>query len=41
MKFLPVVPYVHSEPALAFKKNVNGYSAEPGLARAVRDRLLE
>ena len=29
MKFLPVVPYVHSTPALAFKKNVNGFIASP------------
>ena len=29
MKFLPVVPYVHSTPALAFKSNVNGFIAEP------------
>ena len=29
MKFLPVVPYVHSTPALAFKSNVNGYIAGP------------
>ena len=29
MKFLPVVPYVHSSPALAFQKNVLGYKASP------------
>ena len=29
MKFLPVVPYVHSTPALAFKSNVNGFIASP------------
>ncbi len=29
MKFLPVVPYVHSKPALAFQKNVNGYMPSP------------
>ena len=29
MKFLPVVPYVHSKPALAFQKNVQGYVASP------------
>jgi peptide/nickel transport system substrate-binding protein len=29
MKFLPMVPYVHSSPALAFKKNVNGYIPSP------------
>ncbi len=29
MKFLPMVPYVHSTPALAFKKNVNGFIASP------------
>jgi len=29
MKYLPMVPYVHSQPALAFKKNVKGYQASP------------
>jgi peptide/nickel transport system substrate-binding protein len=29
MKFLPVVPYVHSRPALAFRKNVLGYKPSP------------
>jgi peptide/nickel transport system substrate-binding protein len=29
MKFLPVVPYVHTEPALAFQKNVKGYVPSP------------
>jgi peptide/nickel transport system substrate-binding protein len=29
MKYLPVVPYVHSKPALAFRKNVNGYIPSP------------
>ena len=29
MKFLPVVPYVHSKPALAFQKNVLGYTPSP------------
>ena len=29
MKFLPVVPYVHTKPALAFRKNVKGYVASP------------
>jgi peptide/nickel transport system substrate-binding protein len=29
MKFLPMVPYVHSSPALAFRKNVNGYKPSP------------
>jgi len=29
MKFLPVVPYVHSRPALALRKNVNGYVPSP------------
>jgi peptide/nickel transport system substrate-binding protein len=29
MKFLPMVPYVHSKPALAFRKNVNGYIPSP------------
>ena len=29
MKFLPMVPYVHSSPALAFRKNVNGYIPSP------------
>lgn len=29
MKFLPMVPYVHSTPALAFKKNVKGFIASP------------
>jgi len=29
MKFLPVVPYVHSMPALAFQKKVDGYVASP------------
>ncbi len=29
MKFLPVVPYVHSSPALAFQKNVLGYKPSP------------
>ena len=39
MKFLPMVPYVHTKPALAFQKNVHGLHPEPGLAGAVRDRL--
>ncbi len=29
MKFLPVVPYVHTKPALAFQKNVQGYVPSP------------
>ena len=29
MKYLPMVPYVHSAPALAFKKNVKGYQPSP------------
>lgn len=29
MKFLPVVPYVHTMPALAFAKNVQGYKPSP------------
>ncbi len=29
MKFLPVVPYVHSRPALGFQKNVLGYVPSP------------
>jgi peptide/nickel transport system substrate-binding protein len=29
MKFLPVVPYVHSRPALAFQKRVKGYVPSP------------
>jgi peptide/nickel transport system substrate-binding protein len=29
MKFLPVVPYVHTKPALAFQKNVVGYIPSP------------
>jgi peptide/nickel transport system substrate-binding protein len=29
MKFLPVIPYVHSSPALAFQKNVKGYTPSP------------
>jgi peptide/nickel transport system substrate-binding protein len=29
MKFLPMVPYVHTKPALAFQKRVNGYTASP------------
>jgi peptide/nickel transport system substrate-binding protein len=29
MKFLPVVPYVHSRPALGFEKNVLGYVPSP------------
>ncbi|MEI7759407.1 MAG: ABC transporter substrate-binding protein [Thermoleophilia bacterium] len=29
MKFLPVVPYVHSTPALAFRSNVKGFIASP------------
>jgi len=29
MKFLPGVPYVHTSPALAFQKNVNGYRPSP------------
>ena len=36
MKFLPGVPYVHTSPALAFQKNVNGYVPSPVVARAVR-----
>ena len=40
MKFLPMVPYVHSKPALAFQKNVKGYIPSPVVARVVRNRLL-
>jgi peptide/nickel transport system substrate-binding protein len=29
MDFLPGVPYVHTKPALAFQKNVNGYVPNP------------
>ena len=29
MKFLPMVPYVHSKPALGFQKKVNGYTPSP------------
>jgi peptide/nickel transport system substrate-binding protein len=29
MKYLPMVPYVHSKPALAFQKNVKGYIPSP------------
>jgi peptide/nickel transport system substrate-binding protein len=29
MKYLPMVPYVHSTPALAFKSNVKGFIASP------------
>ncbi len=29
MKFLPMVPYVHSKPALGFQKRVNGYVPSP------------
>lgn len=29
MKFLPGVPYAHSSPAIAFKKNVTGYVPSP------------
>jgi peptide/nickel transport system substrate-binding protein len=29
MKYLPVVPYVHSTPALAFRKNINNFIASP------------
>jgi len=29
MKFLPMVPYVHTKPALAFQKNVVGYVPSP------------
>ncbi len=29
MKFLPMIPYVHSKPALAFQKNVQGYVPSP------------
>lgn len=29
MKFIPGVPYVHTKPALAFAKNVNGYVPSP------------
>jgi peptide/nickel transport system substrate-binding protein len=29
MNFLPGVPYVHTSPALAFQKNVNGYVPSP------------
>jgi len=29
MKYLPMVPYVHSRPALAFQKNVLGYTPSP------------
>jgi peptide/nickel transport system substrate-binding protein len=29
MKYLPMVPYVHSMPALAFQKNVLGYKPSP------------
>ena len=29
MKFLPMVPYVHSKPALGFQKTVKGYIPSP------------
>jgi peptide/nickel transport system substrate-binding protein len=29
MKYLPMVPYVHSRPALAFQRKVNGYVPSP------------
>jgi peptide/nickel transport system substrate-binding protein len=29
MKFLPMVPYVHTKPALGFQKRVQGYSPSP------------
>ncbi len=29
MKYLPMVPYVHSTPALAFRKNINNFIASP------------
>jgi len=29
MKFLPGVPYVHTQPALAFAKGVTGYVPSP------------
>ena len=29
MDFLPGVPYVHTEPALAFHANVTGYQPSP------------
>src|SRR5712691_5385090 len=29
MKYLPMVPYVHSSPALAFQKKVQGYTPSP------------
>jgi len=29
MTYLPMVPYVHSQPALAFQRNVNGYIPSP------------
>ena len=29
MKYLPMIPYVHSQPALAFQKNVLGYKPSP------------
>ena len=29
MDFLPGVPYVHTQPSLAFNKNVHGYVPSP------------
>jgi peptide/nickel transport system substrate-binding protein len=29
MKYLPMVPYVHTKPALAFQKKVQGYVPSP------------
>ena len=29
MKYLPAVPYAHSQPALGFEKRVSGYVASP------------
>lgn len=29
MTYLPMIPYVHSQPALAFRKNVLGYKPSP------------
>ena len=40
MEFLPGVPYVHTQPALAFASNVDGYVPEPGVAGELRDGLL-
>ncbi len=29
MKYLPMVPYVHTKPALGFQKRVVGYTPSP------------